>query len=412
MNDILSKSKSETSQEKIVEEVDVSIKTKTAAEKENALDEVPALSDLADFIKGTETMVPLAILGIFIMGAIGFIYFAKSFLMPVVWAVLLTFLLKPVVRGLAKIKIPESVGAIIVMVIFLTLLSLAISNLVDPAKEWAAKAPESIRKVEKKLRSFTPGFLQIFPTVKGEVNKLASSEEPVPKVEVTNSNLKGVVSFAGIFLGGVLETIVLLYFLLAAGDLFLHKLVRILPSLQNKKKAVEITNELQENISVFLFTITCINICLGALVGLAVMWVGMPNPVLWGVVAGALNFIPYFGPITGVAVLAIVGLVTFDSLGQALLSPIIYLSLHAVESNFVTPMILGRRLTLNPVVIFISLIFWTWIWGIPGALLSVPMLMMLKIFCDHFKPLAPIGEFLSGAVPSLTNEIAEPAASS
>ncbi len=175
---------------------------------------------------------------------------------------------------------------------------------------------------------------------------------------------------------------------------------------------MEITNELQENISVFLFTITCINICLGALVGLAVMWVGMPNPVLWGVVAGALNFIPYFGPITGVAVLAIVGLVTFDSLGQALLSPIIYLSLHAVESNFVTPMILGRRLTLNPVVIFISLIFWTWIWGIPGALLSVPMLMMLKIFCDHFKPLAPIGEFLSGAVPSLTNEIAEPAASS
>ena len=112
--------------------------------------------------------------------------------------------------------------------------------------------------------------------------------------------------------------------------------------------------------------------------------------------AALLNFIPYFGPMMGVFILALAGLLTFDSVGRALIPPLIYLSLHAVESNFVTPMILGRRLTLNPVVIFVSLMFWTWLWGIAGALMSVPLLMTLKIVCDHFKPLAPVSEFLSG----------------
>jgi predicted PurR-regulated permease PerM len=193
---------------------------------------------------------------------------------------------------------------------------------------------------------------------------------------------------------GVLETLVLLYFLLAAGDLFLLKLVKILPRLEDKKEAVEIAHEVERNISTFLFTITIINTCLGGLVALGCYLVGMRNPVLWGVVAALVNFIPYFGPIAGIVILTLAGFLIFDSMGQALLPAIIYYALHVVESNFITPTILGRRLTLNPVVIFISLMFWGWIWGIPGALLAVPLLMTFKILCDHFKPLTPIGEFL------------------
>jgi predicted PurR-regulated permease PerM len=116
---------------------------------------------------------------------------------------------------------------------------------------------------------------------------------------------------------------------------------------------------------------------------------------LWGALAGLLNFIPYFGPFTVVIVLTLVGVSTGESVGEGLLPPLIYLGVHALEANFITPMILGRRLTLNPVVIFTSLIFWTWLWGIAGALLAVPLLMTLKIICDHFKPMAPVGEFLS-----------------
>ena len=123
----------------------------------------------------------------------------------------------------------------------------------------------------------------------------------------------------------------------------------------------------------------------------------MPNPVLWGVVAGVLNFMPYFGPLTVFIVLVMAGLLSFPTgIGQALLPSGFYLCLHAAESNLVTPAILGRRLTLNPLIIFLALMFWTWLWGISGALLSVPLLMVFKILCNHTRPLAPVGEFISG----------------
>lgn len=375
-------------------EVKSSLVSGAGEAKENA--ERPALADLADFLRGTQVVMPMAILGIFLIATVYFISFARQFLMPVVLALLLNFLLKPVVRFLAKMKLRETFGALIVILLFFGVLAFVISRLTQPAGDWIAKAPETLRAAEQKVHRLLRPAAQINKAAE-RVEEITKPEgtERTTKVEIKQPHLANdVLSYTLSFLAGALETIVLLYFLLAAGDLFMQKLVKILPTLHDKKKAVEIGNEVQQNISTFLFTITLINTCLGVLVGFAVMLVGMPSPILWGVVAGLLNFIPYFGPITGVAILSVAGLVTFDSVAQALLPPIVYLTLHALESNVITPMILGKRLTLNPVMIFISLIFWTWIWGIPGALLSIPMLMMIKIFCDHFKPLAPIGEFL------------------
>jgi predicted PurR-regulated permease PerM len=225
-----------------------------------------------------------------------------------------------------------------------------------------------------------------------------TASETTPAVEVHPQPVlvNTVLTYTRTFAAGTIETVVLLFFMLAAGDMFLQKLVKVMPTLHDKKKAVGIAAEVQHSISTFLFTITAINTALGVIVGLAAFLVGMPNPVLWGVLAGVLNFIPYFGPITGVVVLLIAGFMTFESPLRAIAPSLIYLCLHGVESNLVTPVVLGRRLTLNPLVIFISLMFWTWLWGIPGALLSIPMLMMAKILCDHFKPLAPVGEFMSG----------------
>jgi len=361
--------------------------------------ETPQISDLARFLKRARAIVPVAVVGTFFLGLIAFLYFAKAFVMPVVLAVLLTFLLKPIVRALGKIHLPESIGAVFVIAIFFTLVFFAVSGLVQPAAQWAGRAPETIANVQERFQHWfrraerlTRAAAQV-----QDMTKSATGETPTPQVEVKQPVLMTtVMTFTRSFLAGLIETVVLLFFMLAAGDLFMQKLVRILPTLHDKKKAVEIADELQHSLSTFLFTITMINAVLGVLVGLAAFLVGLPNPVLWGVLAGALNFIPYFGPITGVAVLLIAGFITFDSPLRAIAPPIIYISLHAVEANVITPMILGRRLTLNPLVIFLSLMFWTWLWGIPGALLSIPMLMMLKIFCDHFKPLAPIGEFLSG----------------
>jgi predicted PurR-regulated permease PerM len=151
---------------------------------------------------------------------------------------------------------------------------------------------------------------------------------------------------------------------------------------------------MEEHISKYLVTMTLINVGLGVAVGGAMRLADMPNPVLWGVTAAVLNFVPYLGPVVTLGMIALVSLLTFEDLGRAFVAPGLYLGLNALEGYLVTPMLLGRRLLLNPVVIFLGIIFWGWLWGIPGALLAVPILVTFKIFCDHIGPLSPIGECL------------------
>jgi predicted PurR-regulated permease PerM len=165
--------------------------------------------------------------------------------------------------------------------------------------------------------------------------------------------------------------------------------------LSDKKRAVEISREIQQNISNYLFSVSLINIGLGIAVSAGLYFMGVPNPAMWGILAAVLNFVPYFGPVVGVIMLAMVGLLAFDTLWQGLLPPGWYLLLHLLEANLITPVLLGRRFTLNPVVIFVSLIFWTWLWGVPGALLSVPILVSLKAICDRVPTLSSVSEALS-----------------
>jgi predicted PurR-regulated permease PerM len=188
--------------------------------------------------------------------------------------------------------------------------------------------------------------------------------------------------------------IILLYFLLAAGDLFLQKLIKVLPQLKDKKKAVAIARETEASISTYLVTVTLVNLGLGLAVAAVMYVLEMPSPLLWGALAALAEFIPYLGATTMVAMLTLAGLVTFEQVGHALLVPGGYLVVNLLQSQFIAPFILGRRLTLNPVAIFIGLVFWWWIWGVPGAFMAVPLVATFKIFCDHIEALAPIGEFL------------------
>jgi predicted PurR-regulated permease PerM len=383
------------------------MKLEDVTEKEHSSDTLeyashpPARATLAEFtafMKGPKAVASIALVGIFVLLTMAFLHFAKAFMLPVVLAIILSFLFGPVVRLMASIHIPRPVGAALVLLMALFLIGNAVSYLTKPANEMITTLPQNIRRVERKIREWLPSMIHIKRAANEVSHPGVDENEPSTKVEIkTNSYSDFLFSYTTSFLGGTLETLVLLYFLLASGDMFMHKLVRVLPRFHDKKHAVEIVHEVQGNISRFLLTITSINICLGLLVGLVLYGFQMPNALLWGVAVALLNFLPYFGPVMGVAMLAMAGLIHFDSVTLGLIPPAVYLGLHTIEANFITPTVLGRRLTLNPVVIFLSLMFWMWLWGVAGAVLAVPLLMIIKIFCEHFKPLAPFGEFLSGS---------------
>ncbi|HET7458777.1 MAG TPA: AI-2E family transporter, partial [Gemmatimonadaceae bacterium] len=195
-------------------------------------------------------------------------------------------------------------------------------------------------------------------------------------------------------IAALLEVIILLYFLLAGGDLFLQKLIKVLPHFGDKIKAVEIARATEAAVSAYLTTALIVNLVEGAVVALLMWLIGLPNPPFWGAMVACMEFVPYLGALTVVGVLALAGLTTFDNVPHALLAPASFLLVNVVQANLVSPMLLGHRLTLNPVAIFVGLAFFFWIWGVPGAFLAVPLLATFKIFCDNIESLAAVGEFL------------------
>jgi predicted PurR-regulated permease PerM len=207
------------------------------------------------------------------------------------------------------------------------------------------------------------------------------------------------------------STLVFAIFLMASGDLFYEKLVRVLPTLTDKKNALRIVYDVEREVSAYLLTVTAINAGVGFVVAISFQLLGLPTPYLWALIAFVLNFIPYIGPIAGTALSGLVSIVVFDSLGYALLAPLAYAACIGIETQIVSPHILSRRLQLNAVAILLALAFWAWVWGIPGVIVAVPILVTFRVFCSHLEWLAPVGEFLSessnGSIERTEQTVAE-----
>jgi predicted PurR-regulated permease PerM len=337
-----------------------------------------------------------------VLGAIVFLYFARPVMLPIFLAGVAGMTLKPLIRCLSCCHMPPALSAAVVMCFLLAAIGIGFFQLGRPAVKWMNEAPQHITELRQRVQKI---FLPIagINEAAAAVDNLGATDverkiaqQNAPTVEVKQSRgTSSILNWTGTLLVGIGETLVLLYLLLASGDLFLLKLVNVMPTLHDKKRVVEISHKIQQNISNYLFTVSLINIGVGAIVSVGLYFMGVPNAAMWGMLVAALNFIPYFGPVTGVILLGIVGLLTFDTVTQGLLPPALYLLLHLLEANLVTPVLLGRRFTLNPVVIFVSLIFWMWLWGVPGALLSVPILVSIKVVCDHIPTLASVGKLLS-----------------
>jgi predicted PurR-regulated permease PerM len=358
----------------------------------------PDAEKLGQAVKGrtaqTLGVTVLTVLAVFYALRVG-----RDFFMPIAFALLLNLLFSPVIRALKRVRIAPPLGAALVIIAMLGGLSLCVYELTDPVQEWVAKGPRSVQSTVTRLRRIRRPVEQVTRAAE-QVDRATSvapagagrTQEVVVKGPSITERLFGTTQALVAF---ALEVLILLYFLLAAGDLFLQKLVGVLPNLDDKKKAVTMAREMEASVSAYLLTLAMLNLGLGTAVALLMWGLGMPNPVLWGVLAAVLEFIPYLGAATMLIVLSIAGLATFQPLGQALLVPGGYLAIDFIQANFVSPAVLGRRLTLNPVAILVGLALWYELWGVPGVFIAVPLLSTFKICCDHIETLSPVGEFLS-----------------
>jgi predicted PurR-regulated permease PerM len=324
------------------------------------------------------------------------LHIAQSFILPIVLAVLLNLLLSPVVLFLRKyLRIPEALGAGLVIIVFLGVVVFGAYRLAPAASAWIARAPESLATLQQRIQPLRKPVEKVSQAAE-QVQEATDLDKETPQVEIKGPSITSQV-FGGTtaLLSMIIVVMFLTYFLLASGELFLHKLVTVLPQFKDKKTAVRIVRETQTQISRYLVTTTMINTGVGVATGVALAIVGMPNPVLWGVIAGLLNFVPYIGGLVNTIILTLAAFLTFQDVSRALLIPVVFSLINVLEGNLITPMVLGRRMRLNTVAVFIGLIFWWYLWGIPGAILAVPMLATIKIACDHIATLAPVGEFLA-----------------
>jgi predicted PurR-regulated permease PerM len=342
--------------------------------------------------------IRISVTGLFLIALVGLVYFARDFLLPVVLAFLFALTLSPIVRFLQRRGIWPSITALILVLLLVSAFTAGAFLLSAPVSEWIDSAPEISRKLQQKLAAFrTP----VDAVVKAS-EQVASITEGAssPTVQKVVVQQPGILSKAADNLVGGLSmaavTFVLLLFLLASGTMFYEKMIGILPTFGDKKRALTIAYDVEREVSHYLLTISVINIALGIIISVSMAIIGMPNPVLWGVAATLLNFIPYIGALAGIVMVGLVSLISFDSIVYAVIPPLVYTLIAVIEGQFITPILLGRRLELNSVAIFIFVAMWSWLWGIVGAIIAVPLLVLVKVFCDHFDGLASFGEFLSG----------------
>ena len=299
----------------------------------------------------------ILLLGIFVLMAFYTLYVTREVLIPILFAFILNLLLQPAMRTLTRWRLPRTIAALLMILVFFGVSGGIGASISSSAADWIAKAPESLTLLEQRLSFLKEPLGQLQDATK-RVEDMTQGDQATVAVAVDNG--QGLSSLLLLntqsFLIGLGVTVVLLFFLLVTGDMFLRRFVEILPKMSNKKQLVEISQEIERNISGYLFTITLMNAAVGILTGLAAYLFGMSDPILWGVAAMLLNYLPILGPLLGTGMLFLAGLVTFDTIWQALLPAAAYLAIHIIEET-ITPMLLARRFILNPVLVIISIVF-------------------------------------------------------
>jgi predicted PurR-regulated permease PerM len=341
------------------------------------------------------------IVGIFLMMFVYGLYIGREFLTPVFMAFILATTLTPVVRYMGKWGVPSAVAATIL--IFMSAFGFGTLGYFTsgPVSQMISDAPEIGEKLRERAETVRRMFDKAIKAT-DQIDKVSENVDDVTvqKVVVAQPGILSRAAGSLLSIGTTLAvTFVLSLFLLASGTLFYQKIIQLFPNLSDKKKALKVIYNIQAEISRYLFTISVINVIVGVVVGSGMWIIGIPNALVWGVASTVLNFLPYVGALIAIVLVGVISIVTFDDTLYALIAPGFILLVHILEGQFLTPMLLGRRLELNAVFVFISISFWSWLWGFVGALMAVPILVIIKVVCDNFETLRPIGNFLAAEKP-------------
>lgn len=337
--------------------------------------------------------------------------YARSVFIPIVLGVLISYTLAPIVAWLQMARVPRSIGAAVAVTLFVGSLGIGVYTLSDQAMAIVSDVPKAAQRVRERMREHrsTPGgAIDKVQQAATEIDRAAkeaaqptATQKGVQKVEVVDPAFRasdylwagglGLVSFAGQFV----LVLFLVYFFLVTGDLYKRKLVKIAgPTLTQKKITVQILDDINQQIEHFMRVQVVTSLVVGVATGATLWWFGVNQFIVWGLLAGLFNSIPYLGPVLVTGALGVVTFMQFDDLLKTAYVCGATFAITSLEGFVLTPMMMSRAAQMNPVAIFVGLLFWSWIWGAWGTVLAVPMLMMLKAICDHVEDLKPIGELL------------------
>ena len=331
--------------------------------------------------------------GLLALGALAASYIAAEIVLPILLAFVLNLVFRPVLRLLLRARLPQPLAALIIVLSLVALFVVVAVLLSGPISNWIGRLPETLPRIEQRL-----GFLS------KPIKSLQGALEHVQGLAAGGAGAQGaaqgtplpqkVLAQVWAVAAGAFTTLVALFFILVSGETFLRRLVEILPRFKSKRQVVDISQEIEDDLSVYLGTITMMNAAVGIATGIVAGLCGLGDPLLWGILAFLLNYVPILGPTAGVITFFIAGLVTLDPLWLAFVPAGLYILIHVAEGETITPMLLARRFTVNPVLVMIGVFFWYWMWGVVGAILATPLLAITKIVCDRIEPLQPVGHFI------------------
>jgi predicted PurR-regulated permease PerM len=303
-----------------------------------------------------------------------------EFFMPVTAALVIAIALVPMLEWFERRGIPSKLAAGLCLILFLMLAIFAVGSIVIPATDWVAQVPSKIPKVRSTLEPVLDLYKNLDKFIDRTASQIAITQEQTRavRIETPNSMSSLLISSAPHLLIQLFFALLVIFFFLAGWTAMRKKTIVSRGSFEGALTTARVIQQVVDATSTYLGTITLINVGLGALTALVLWWLGMPSPIMWGGIVAVANYIPYLGPIVCALLLFLGGLMTYPDVWGAMLPPAAFISFHLIEANFFTPMVVGHRLTISPLSILISLSFWAWIWGTTGALLAVPLLIIMK----------------------------------